>query len=132
MIRTNRVAMTRATTLALLAFGGLVAAACHRNAIPNDGAIRAIAYLQDTLGRELGQVRLTQRPGARGVELDINVERGLFPGQHGIHFHSVGKCDSAATFATAGPHFNPTDKKHGLFNPDGPHAGDLEAITVDE
>src|SRR5207244_3967318 len=40
--------------------------------------------------------------------------------------------DSASVFATAGPHFNPTDKKHGLFNPEGPHLGDLEAITVDD
>jgi len=132
MPRTNRVAMTRATTLALVTVAGLGAAACFNRTPPNDNAIHAIAYLQDTLGREVGQVRITERPGMRGVELEINVERGAFPGQHGIHFHSVGKCDSSAAFASAGPHFNPTNRKHGLFNPDGPHVGDLEAITVDD
>jgi len=127
---TNRIAITRATSLAVLVFGA-IAAACHHAPV-NDNSIRAIAYLQDTLGREIGQVRLTEHPGTRGVELEINVERGAMPGQHGIHFHSVGKCDSTAAFASAGPHFNPGEKKHGLFNPDGPHAGDLEAITVDD
>ncbi len=54
------------------------------------------------------------------------------PGQHGIHFHSIGKCDSLTSFASAGPHFNPAGKKHGLQSPEGPHAGDLESITVDD
>ena len=27
-------------------------------------------------------------------------------------------------------HFNPGGKKHGLMNPEGPHAGDLPNITV--
>jgi hypothetical protein len=29
-------------------------------------------------------------------------------------------------------HFNPTDAEHGLDNPQGPHAGDLENIVVGE
>ena len=127
-----RVGMQRATALALLSFTGIALAGCVHRGPPNDNAIRAIAYLVDTLGRELGTVRLTERPGVRGVELEISIERGATPGQHGIHFHSVGKCDSSSAYASAGPHFNPGSRKHGLLSPDGPHAGDLEAITVDD
>ena len=34
------------------------------------------------------------------------------------------------TFASAGDHFNPLAKQHGLDNPNGPHAGDLPNISV--
>ena len=33
---------------------------------------------------------------------------------------------------TSGGHFNPEGKKHGLKNPDGPHAGDLPNLVVGE
>jgi Cu-Zn family superoxide dismutase len=41
----------------------------------------------------------------------------------------VGKCDPP-DFKSAGPHFNPDNKKHGSKNPDGPHAGDLPNFDV--
>ena len=63
-----------------------------------------------------------------GVRLRGALAR-LQPGVHGIHFHQVGRCD-APDFASAGPHFNPTNALHGLQNPLGPHAGDLPNITV--
>ncbi len=107
-----------------------VAAACH-HAPPNDNAIRAVAYLLDSAGREVGNVRLTEQPGASGLMYEITISRGATTGQHGIHFHTVGSCDAATQFSSAGGHFNPYAKKHGLMAPDGPHAGDLEAITID-
>ena len=60
--------------------------------------------------------------------MDVRVE-GLEPGNHGIHIHSVGLCEPL-TFATAGAHFNPQAKKHGLRNPEGPHLGDLPNLKV--
>jgi Cu-Zn family superoxide dismutase len=33
-------------------------------------------------------------------------------------------------FTSAGGHFNPDMKKHGLENPEGPHAGDMKNFTV--
>jgi Cu-Zn family superoxide dismutase len=33
---------------------------------------------------------------------------------------------------SAGAHFNPTAMKHGLENPDGPHAGDMPNMTLDD
>ncbi|MEO8622560.1 MAG: superoxide dismutase family protein [bacterium] len=106
--------------------------ACHvRSAPVADNAIRATAFLLDSLGKEVGNVRFTETPGTPGVAIAIEIARGATTGQHGIHLHTVGKCDAAGAFASAGGHFNPAGKKHGLFSPDGPHAGDLEALTVD-
>ena len=58
--------------------------------------------------------------------------RELTPGEHGIHFHAVGKCEGGGTtaFATAGAHYNPIGRQHGLQNSAGPHAGDAPNITV--
>ena len=53
----------------------------------------------------------------------------LNPGVHAIHVHEAGKCD-APDFNTAGTHFNAANKKHGMQNPEGHHAGDLPNLTV--
>jgi Cu/Zn superoxide dismutase len=58
---------------------------------------------------------------------DANVVK---QGQHGIHFHAVGKCDGP-DFMTAGAHFNPTSKQHGAKSPQGPHLGDLPNLPID-
>ena len=49
---------------------------------------------------------------------------------HGIHIHAVGRCDPP-DFMSAGDHVNPTNRQHGLRNPQGPHAGDLPNLTVE-
>jgi Cu-Zn family superoxide dismutase len=49
-------------------------------------------------------------------------------GVHAFHIHETGKCD--APFTTAGGHFNPMKKQHGLENPMGTHAGDLPNIDI--
>jgi Cu-Zn family superoxide dismutase len=54
---------------------------------------------------------------------------GLPHGMHGIHVHSVGRCDGPG-FDSAGPHWNPASRKHGLSNPAGPHGGDLPNVSV--
>jgi superoxide dismutase, Cu-Zn family len=43
--------------------------------------------------------------------------------------HSVGRGDPP-DFASAGPHWNPSGKQHGMNNPAGPHAGDLPNVEV--
>jgi Cu-Zn family superoxide dismutase len=42
----------------------------------------------------------------------------------------VGRCEPP-TFQSAGGHFNPLGKKHGLENPEGAHGGDLPDLEVD-
>ncbi len=61
------------------------------------------------------------------VHVDLQLV-GLPPGTHGIHFHAVGRCD--ADFSSAGAHYNPVGRKHGLSAADGPHAGDAPNFTA--
>lgn len=82
--------------------------------------------LVDSAGRTIGSVRAWQTAG--GVSFHVSAS-GLPHGLHGIHVHSAGRCDPP-DFASAGPHWNPASKKHGLNNPAGPHAGDLPNIEV--
>lgn len=89
---------------------------------------RAAAPLRDAEGKTLGVALFVQE--AQGVRISVTV-KGLSPGEHGIHIHAVGKCEPP-DFLSAGPHFNPANKQHGLNNPEGPHAGDLPNIVVGE
>ena len=89
-------------------------------------APEAEAQLMDAQGNSVGTASLEQ--GANGVEIEVHVT-GLPAGTHGIHLHMVGSC-TAPEFTSAGAHFNPMNKQHGLANPDGPHAGDLPNLEV--
>jgi superoxide dismutase, Cu-Zn family len=82
--------------------------------------------LVNAAGETIGSVRAWQTAG--GVTFRVEA-RGLPHGVHGIHVHSVGRCDPP-DFASAGAHWNPAARKHGLANPAGPHAGDLPNVTV--
>jgi superoxide dismutase, Cu-Zn family len=82
--------------------------------------------LVNATGQTIGTVRAGQTAG--GVTFRISAS-GLPHGIHGIHVHSVGRCDPP-DFASAGPHWNPGARHHGLNNPQGPHAGDLPNVEV--
>ena len=77
-------------------------------------------------GEPVGSATLTQGPQSVTIALEVSQ---LPPGKHGFHIHAIGKCDPP-DFQTAGGHFNPFGKKHGLKNPEGPHAGDLSNLEV--
>ena len=77
-------------------------------------------------GAVLGTVRVFAE--TTGVTLRIEA-KGLPAGKHGVHVHAVGRCD-APKFTTAGPHWNPSERKHGHRNPDGYHTGDLGNLGV--
>lgn len=82
--------------------------------------------LVSSAGQVIGSVRAWQTAG--GVSFRISAS-GLPHGLHGIHVHAVGRCDPP-DFASAGPHWNPLGRKHGMNNPAGPHAGDLPNVEV--
>ena len=100
-----------------------LAAACS---IVQEPAGGAPAALINSSGQQIGTVRAWQTPG--GISFRINAS-GLPAGVHGIHVHPIGKCDPP-DFASAGTHWNPAGKQHGLNNPNGPHAGDMPNVTV--
>jgi superoxide dismutase, Cu-Zn family len=90
------------------------------------GAQDVTVDLRNARGQVAGHATLAQESG--GVRLRVDVT-GLAPGAHGIHIHAVGKCEPPS-FDSAGPHFNPDGKHHGLDNPAGPHAGDFPNLIV--
>jgi Cu-Zn family superoxide dismutase len=85
----------------------------------------AKASLQSADGKDVGSVSLTQTPS--GVLLSLSV-KGLPPGEHAFHVHAVGKCEPP--FNSAGGHFNPGNKKHGMMAPEGAHAGDMPNLHI--
>jgi Cu-Zn family superoxide dismutase len=96
-------------------------------ALPLVSAAKTVVELKDAQGKSVGSATLwSSGTGVKGSA----ALHDLPPGEHALHFHQNAKCD-APDFKSAGPHFNPDAKKHGLENPDGHHAGDMKNFTVD-
>ena len=107
---------------AILGFLMLLVWGCGGEAPPQ----KAKATLLNAQGQKVGEAQLEETSG--GVKITLQVEN-LPPGVHAFHIHDKGDCHGP-DFMTAGGHFNPFGKKHGLKNPEGPHAGDLPNLVV--
>ena len=94
------------------------------------GFLLALASFMVSLAAADGSPRgsATFTDGAQGVAVQVTAA-GLPAGEHGIHVHTVGRCDPPK-FETAGAHWNPTNKQHGRDNPQGAHAGDMPNLTI--
>jgi superoxide dismutase, Cu-Zn family len=111
--------MTKLTTL-LFAI-----AATFAVTLPTASAQSAKAALKDANGKDVGTAELTQSPAGVLIRLTL---KDLPPGERAFHVHAVGKCEPP--FTSAGGHFNPGGKKHGMMVADGHHAGDMPNLHV--
>ena len=77
-------------------------------------------------GKAIGSATITS--AGKGVNIRLRVQ-DLPPGEHAFHVHQTSSCQTP-DFKSAGPHFNPTNKKHGFKNKEGHHAGDMKNFSV--
>lgn len=92
---------------------------------PADAAGEAKAMMKSAKGEDVGQVVL--RETAQGTLLNATL-KGLPAGAHAFHVHATGKCEPP--FASAGGHYNPDGRKHGILADGGAHAGDMPNLHV--
>ena len=121
---------TKISGVAMLILGtGLGSCATAEQEAASDQTGRstiATANLATASGADAGIATVFDNNGALSLSLSV---KGVPSGQHGAHVHMTGKCEAPA-FASAGGHWNPTQHKHGLDNPQGQHAGDMPNLTV--
>jgi superoxide dismutase, Cu-Zn family len=106
----------------------LAIALCLFASLSFAASAKTTVALKDAQGKSVGTAVLSSKGASSGVSMKLSLH-GLPPGQHALHFHQKAQCD-APDFKSAGPHFNPEGKKHGLENPEGHHAGDMNNFNV--
>ena len=113
--------------LPLLAGALVLTSACQLRTQSSSPEPRQLtAQLYDAQGSPVGIATLTDASGAVHLVVDA---QGLTPGLHAIHVHDRGVC-TAPDFMSAGLHYNPSIRHHGLLNSLGPHAGDFPDLEV--
>lgn len=122
----------------LLSALGVLGAACHSQATPNDtsdvpkpaeGKATAIAtFKAKPESKAAGTVTFTQEGDKVRAVIEVS---GVSPGPHGIHVHEKADC-SAPDFSSAGGHWNPSGQQHACPPAGERHPGDLGNIEVKE
>lgn len=94
------------------------------------GKDAVVVPLKTSTGQDAGTATFSPLKKG-GVEVKVKL-MNLPIGDHAVHIHQNPVCE-APDFKTAGGHFNPDMKQHGLENPMGHHNGDLgKNLTIGE
>ena len=108
--------------LTKIAVAGLALTAISHTSEAGD---QAQAQMMNAEGGSVGVVMLSETP--HGTLLHAQLQN-LPEGAHAFHVHAVGECE--APFKSAGGHFNPEGKMHGIQSEGGMHVGDMPNIHV--
>lgn len=124
--------MPRLATQTLVSLCALALAGCNdmNGGASSAGSMSSRPKASATLMAGDGSARGTASAveTGEGVQLTVNLQ-GFAPGIHGVHVHTIGAC-TGPDFTSAGGHWNPMMKQHGMANPMGMHMGDLPNATI--
>ena len=114
---------TASLLLAAVTATGLAAGAHAQDAMGGQSPA-AMAMLKDAEGATVGMAEIYET--AEGVLIHVEAD-GIPEGWHGFHLHETGDC-SASDFTSAGGHYAPDGKAHGMLSGNEPHPGDLPNV----
>ena len=106
----------------------LLLSACGYQAVADPGAaaeptgLPITTTLHDVNGDPVGSARVSDLAGRARVVVSAH---GLPPGYHGLHLHTIGLCEAAVGFVSAGGHL-----AHDNESQHGEHTGDLPSLFI--
>ena len=119
------------SALSILSIFAFTLLACPTHAQSMNKNRPLIVPIKTSTGADAGTA--TFKEAKNGKELTVTVKlKGIPFGEHAVHIHQNPTCE-APDFKSAGGHFNPDTKQHGMENPMGHHAGDMpKNISIGE
>ncbi len=106
-----------------IAFTLSAGAAQAQSAAPASYKHTLVVPIKTSTGADAGSATFNESKNGKQLTIAVKL-KGLPSGEHAVHIHQNPVCDAPA-FTTAGGHFNPDSKQHGMLNPMGHHAGDM-------